>query len=45
VPFDANLAEVLEDNVLNKVSDDLIGSVDADTHSRKDWADSFVKGS
>ena len=44
VPFDANLAEVLEDNVLNKVSDDLIGSVDADTHSRKDWADSFVKG-
>ena len=33
VPFDANLAEVLEDNVLNKVSDDLIGSVDADTHT------------
>lgn len=44
VPFDANLAEVLDDSVLSKVSDELMGAVDADTYSRKDWADSFVKG-
>ena len=44
VAFDDNLAEVLDDSTLNGLSDDLIGSVDADTASRKDWADTFVKG-
>ena len=44
VPFDANLAEVLEDSVLNELADELMGSVTADTDSRKDWADTFVKG-
>ena len=44
VPFDANLAEVLDDSVLNELSDELIGSVDSDTSSRKDWADTFVRG-
>jgi RNA-binding protein YhbY len=44
VSFDANLAEVLDDSVLNELSDELIGSVDSDTSSRKDWADTFVKG-
>jgi len=44
VPFDANLAEVLEDDALSKLSSDLMGAVDADIASRKDWADTFVKG-
>jgi hypothetical protein len=44
VPFDANLADVLGEDVLSKISSDLMGAVDADTFSRKDWADSFVKG-
>ena len=44
VPFDANLAEVLDDSVLNELSDELISAVDSDTSSRKDWADTFVKG-
>ena len=44
VPFDANLADVLDENVLSKISSDLMGAVDADTSSRKDWADTFVKG-
>ena len=44
VPFDANLAEVLEDSTLNKLADELVGSVDGDISSRKDWADTFVKG-
>ena len=44
VPFDGNLAEVLDDSVLNELSDELISAVDSDTSSRKDWADTFVKG-
>ena len=44
VPFDANLADVLEENALNKLSSDLMGAVDADISSRKDWADTFVRG-
>tara|TARA_R100000773_G_scaffold44609_1_gene46519 strand:+ start:3446 stop:5905 length:2460 start_codon:yes stop_codon:yes gene_type:complete len=42
--FDANLAEFLEENVLDSLSQDLLGQVDADVDSRKDWADTFVKG-
>ena len=44
VPFDANLADVLDEDVLSKISSDLMGAVDADISSRKDWADTFVKG-
>jgi len=42
--FDANLAEALDDNELQGLSQDLIGLIDADVESRKDWADTFVKG-
>ena len=42
--FDANLAEALDDNDLQGLAQDLIGLIDADTDSRKDWADTFVKG-
>jgi hypothetical protein len=44
VEFDDNLAEVLDDSVLNELSDSLIGDIDSDVSSRKDWADAFVKG-
>lgn len=43
-PFDANLAEYLDEGVLSTLASDLIGLVDADRNSRKDWADTFVKG-
>ena len=43
-PFDANLAEYLDDGVLQTISSDLIASVDGDIQSRKDWADAYVKG-
>ena len=43
-PFDANLAEYLDDQALTKLAADLVGSVDSDVNSRKDWADTFVKG-
>jgi len=42
--FDANLAEALDDGELQGLAEDLIGYIDADTDSRKDWADTFVKG-
>lgn len=44
VSFDANLAESLDDTVLARISNDLVGYVDTDIDSRKDWADTFVKG-
>jgi len=43
-PFDANLAEYLDEGVMSSLASDLIGLIDADRNSRKDWADTFVKG-
>ena len=43
-PFDANLAEYIDDGVLLTLANDLVGSVQSDINSRKDWADTFVKG-
>ena len=42
--FDANLAEALDDSELQGLAQDLVGLIDADVDSRKDWADTFVKG-
>ena len=42
--FDANLVEALDEGLLNELSGELIGMVDADVDSRKDWADTYVKG-
>ena len=42
--FGMNLAEVLDEGHLNSLSDDLMGQVQSDIDSRKDWADTFVKG-
>ena len=44
IPFDGNIAEGLEEGELNTISSDLIGLIDSDVDSRKDWADTFVKG-
>ena len=43
-PFEANLAEYLDDGQLNELSGDLIGAVDGDIGSRRDWAETYVKG-
>ena len=42
--FDANLVDALDEGLLNELSDELIGMVDADVDSRKDWAETYVKG-
>ena len=42
--FDANLIDMLDDNEQQILTDELIGLVEADIQSRKDWADTYVKG-
>lgn len=42
--FGDNLAEYMDDSTLATVANEVLEMVDADTHSRKDWADMYVKG-
>jgi hypothetical protein len=42
--FEENLAEVLDEGILNTLAADILELVDADITSRKDWADTYVKG-
>ena len=42
--FDDNLAEYMDDSELQKIASDLIGMVDTDINSRKDWVEMYVKG-
>lgn len=42
--FDANIAEFLSEGVLQKLSSELVELVDEDINSRKEWADTYVKG-
>jgi len=43
-PFDANLAEYLEDGQLQEISSELCDAVEGDKAARRDWADSYVAG-
>jgi hypothetical protein len=43
-PFDANLAEYLDDKQLQEISSDLTEAIEGDMSARRDWADSYVKG-
>ena len=42
--FDSNLADYMDESDLAGVANDIIGLVEADINSRKDWVDMFVKG-
>ena len=42
--FDANLAEDMDEGTLSSIAEDLDDMLTADINSRKDWADTFVKG-
>jgi len=44
VPFNANLAEVVDTDVLTFISSDLMLLFEADRSSRKDWEDQYSKG-
>jgi len=43
-PHDANLVDFLDETVINTLTTDLIGLVDADEQSRKDWEETLIKG-
>ena len=43
-PFDANLADYMDDQLLTTIASELIEDFESDKSSRKDWADTFVKG-
>lgn len=42
--FDDNLAEYITSGELQKIASDLIGMIDSDITSRKDWTEMYVKG-
>ena len=44
VPFDANLAEHMDDSELQTVANDLVSLIEADITGRKDWVETYVKG-
>ena len=44
IPFDANIAEYLEEGDLRELASDLMSSVEGDISARKEWADSYVRG-
>ena len=44
IPHDANLAEYIEENELNRFSSDLLAEFESDRDSRKDWEDTYIKG-
>jgi len=42
--FSANLAEYMDEGELQTLASDLIGDIEGDISSRKDWVEMFVKG-
>ena len=42
--FDSNLAEFMDENVLQKLASEIVELVQADIDSRKDWVSMYVKG-
>ena len=42
--FDSNLAELIDEEVLNEISSDLIGDYKEDKSSREEWHDAYAKG-
>lgn len=44
VAFDDNLAEYMEESMLQELSGDLLGLVQSDIDSRKEWTTTFVEG-
>ena len=44
IPFGGNLANFIEENDLQTLSNKLVASYESDKMSRKDWEDTYVKG-
>jgi hypothetical protein len=44
IPFDANLAEHMDERELNKIAAEIVELVEADIASRKEWVETYVAG-
>ena len=44
IEFGDNLAEYMDETVLEALSSELMADIDSDIESRKEWAETFVKG-
>jgi hypothetical protein len=44
IPFDGNLADVVDEDVLMSISSDLVSSIEDDFAARQDWEDTYKKG-
>ena len=44
IPFDANLAEHIDEDVLADISSELVGDIEDDRNSRSDWEDQYKSG-
>lgn len=44
IPFDANLAEHIDPKELSTIANDLLGDIEDDIGSRKDWMQTYVDG-
>jgi hypothetical protein len=44
VAFDDNLAEHMDDGELEKIGSDIMGMIETDISSRKDWTEMYVRG-
>lgn len=44
IPFDANLVEYLDEEVVEEIVEALLGHVDSDLQSRREWEETLVKG-
>jgi hypothetical protein len=44
VPFNANLAEFIDEDELGKISSELVNEVQEDTNSRREWEDQYKGG-
>lgn len=42
--FDANLAEDMDDNELNRIASDLLAGIELDNQSRQEWLDTHAEG-
>ena len=42
--FDSNLAELIDEEILNDISSDLVGDYKEDKASREEWHDAYAKG-
>jgi len=43
-PFDANLAEYMDEDQRREIADELVDYIEADIESRKEWAETYVEG-